>query len=70
VSGIDQPAVEGEIDWHYGPTDWDVDAGKMWHRACPAGRGEVWVWKDGSYTCTGCNTVQAPEGGWDEQGRA
>lgn len=53
-----------ELDWYYGPTEWDQGAGKMWHSDCPAGRGEVWVWKDGSYTCSGCNAVQPPEGGW------
>ena len=65
VMSAKEAAVEGELDWHYGPTEWDHDSGKMWHRDCAGGqRGEVWVWKDGSYTCDGCNIIQPPEGGW------
>jgi hypothetical protein len=66
VSADKEPAIEGELDWYYGPTEWDNDHGKMWHRNCSGDRGEVWVWKDGSYTCTGCNIIQPPEGGWGE----
>lgn len=39
------------LDWHYGPTPDDPDAGKMWHRGCG---GEVQRVGDGRI-CSRCN---------------
>lgn len=50
-----------ELRWHYGPTDWNPDPGRMWHYDCPAGAGEVMYDKDGGAYCEGCGDWQAPE---------
>jgi hypothetical protein len=56
------PHEVAELDWHYGPTEWDREPHHMWHRGCPAGRGEVMYDKDGSAFCLGCGAYQEPEG--------
>lgn len=60
-----EEATEGrqaaELNWHYGPTDWNPDPGRMWHYDCPGGRGEVMYDKDGSAYCLGCKASQPPE---------
>ena len=56
-----QPHEVTELRWHYGPTDRNPDAGRMWHYDCPAGHGEVMYDKDGSAYCLGCGAYQEPE---------
>lgn len=53
------------IEWYYGPTVWNPNPGAMWHIGCRdlvgSGHiGEVFIWKDGSVSCTGCNTHTDP----------
>ncbi len=57
---VDEREV-AELRWHYGPTDWAPDPGRMWHYDCPAGMGEVMYDKDGGASCEGCGVWQAPE---------
>lgn len=57
---VDEREV-AELRWHYGPTDWNPDEGRMWHYDCPAGAGEVMYDKDGGAYCEGCGAWQAPD---------
>lgn len=61
-----EPPPTAGFTSYYGPTAWDDDAGKQWHRDCPdtdgSGHdGEVWFWKDGSETCLDCGQGPDPE---------
>jgi hypothetical protein len=58
--GSEGSAPDGNLDWYYGPTEWDADPGKMWHRGCPAGHGEVWG-LEGGYCCSECDAEQPPD---------
>lgn len=49
-----------EINWSYGPTDWDPNPGAMWHNDCPGERGEVYYDKGGGAYCLGCDADQEP----------
>lgn len=63
------PDAARPLEWYYGPTGWNPNAGLMWHTDCQdligAGHvGEVYVWGDGSASCAGCtmqsDAVDAP----------
>ena len=43
-----------ELKWYYGPTEWDDEPGKMWHKDCDRDLdGEV-LFIDGGHVCTKC----------------
>jgi hypothetical protein len=51
MDGVEE--IPNEFDFYYGPTDWDSDPGKMWHRNGDC-NGEVWSFDNG-WICIKCD---------------